>query len=182
MFSGRSLVHVGLGLKTDSQSIKDITKSSNTMMDNQYKTLKSKHLDALERIDAKRFCKSDGSRHELSISGTFTSSGIHLQANSTSLLIFHDNVFKWIDSSNSSRTSKTDLSMFATQRMKGMEQKESRWFLKCLASFQGRKSLMDSTPLLKDWFSISRGRLFKKDGILTYPRSRRIESVLSAKR
>jgi Tfp pilus assembly major pilin PilA len=50
-------------MKTDSQSIKDITSASKTMMENQHKKIKKKHLDALCRIDSNRFCKSNGSRY-----------------------------------------------------------------------------------------------------------------------
>jgi hypothetical protein len=82
------------------------------------KTLKQKYLDSFDRVDAKRFCKSDGSRHGFSIVGTFSSTGIPLQANSTSFLIFLKGKYRWIGSSNATHTSKTDFSQYASLRLR----------------------------------------------------------------
>ena len=119
MFSGRSCVHEGLGLATDSQSIQEVARATKTLMENQQKSLKKKRLDSFDLVDVKRFCKTDGSPHGFSVVGTFTRTGIPLQANSTSLLIFHNEEYRWIASSNMTHTSKTDFAQYATARLKG---------------------------------------------------------------
>jgi hypothetical protein len=118
MFSGRSEVHIGLGLETDSQSLQTVADSSRTMMGNHYTALRAKNLDAVDRVDANRFCGSDGERHGFSISGTFTSNGIPLRSNSTSFLVHHEGKYMWVGSSNAINTSKTDISQFANRRRK----------------------------------------------------------------
>jgi hypothetical protein len=124
------------------------------MMENQMKTLKKKHLDSFDRVDAKRFCKSDRSRHGFSIVGTFSSTGIPLQANSTSFLIFINGEYRWIGSSNSS---KTDFSQYASLRLKGDGSKGKQNVLQIF----GVKARTGET---QGFYSLAQGLCISDDG------------------
>jgi hypothetical protein len=73
-----------LALRIDSQSIQQTADNAKTTMENQYSKLKGKNLDALDRIDTKRFCIGGiaGTRFRLKV---FLLK-LPLQANSTSLV------------------------------------------------------------------------------------------------
>jgi hypothetical protein len=126
-------------------------------MENQMKTLKKKHLDSFDRVDAKRFCKSDGNRHDFSIIGTFSSTGIPLQANSTSFLIFTKVEYRWIASSNATHTSKIDFSQYASLRLKGDGSKGKQNVLQIF----GVKARTGET---QGFYSLAQGLCISDDG------------------
>lgn len=119
MFSGRSDIAKGLGLETDSQTVQTIARQARDAMENQYNILKTKKVDALDRLDIKRFHDSISMKPQFSVSGSFSTTTIPLQANSTSILINHNGDFKWIACSDAANVTKTDFSFYSSPRKTG---------------------------------------------------------------